>query len=490
MTPRTSPGFAEWMLVAFTLGGVIFLLYQLFQYGSVRQLFPVGLEVAGIDVGGRTREEAEQLISQRYIEAPVVVFHRQQPIDVIPSQVEFTVDFDSMLTQAIFERDQQDFWAGFWGYLWGRPIDVTPVELIATHNDEALRETLRVIADQLDTPALPPQTLSSSMSFQYGAPGIKTNVEASANAFIAALYRHRAREAHLVLDIVESDRPNISLLSTLITNSMQEFEANSGGIGSIFVIDLSTGQEIGYNARVPMSGMSVLKIPILLEAIRILPDFITPEIDAHLHDLAVENDNVSANILLASIAGEDDPSRGAQLVTEAMQALGLTNTFLGCPFDAEERDCQAYQTAANQLQSVAVAPTPYYQTTVEDMAILLSLIYYCAEQDGGALRAIHGNLLTQAKCQRVVGYLQENQIGSLIEQGVPSEVRVAHRHGWQSDTYGDAGIVYSPNGHYVIVEYTHKPGWLAWEVSSPLMADLSQATYNFFNFDDQYLAQR
>jgi len=83
--------------------------------------------------------------------------------------------------------------------------------------------------------------------------------------------------------------------------------------------------------------------------------------------------------------------------------------------------------------------------------------------------------------------MSQNEIGSLIEEGVPPETPVAHRHGWLADTHGDAGIVFSPGGDYVIVQFLYKPDWLEWETSAPLLANMSRATYNFFNFDQPYL---
>jgi beta-lactamase class A len=70
---------------------------------------------------------------------------------------------------------------------------------------------------------------------------------------------------------------------------------------------------------------------------------------------------------------------------------------------------------------------------------------------------------------------------------VPPDTPVAHRHGWSGDTHADAGIVYSPGGDYVLVEIFHQKDWLPWDRSSPLMADISRAAYNYFNFDRPYL---
>ena len=489
MSRRTSPGFAEWVFVTLTIVGFIFLLYQLYQYGSVRQLFPVGLEVAGIDVGGLTREEAENLVSERYLDAPVVLYHREQPIEIFPNRAEFSLNFETMMIGAMNERDQQDFWAGFWGFLWGRPVDVSPVPLSANHSEDALRETLRIVAEQFDQPALPPQPVSGSMSFQYGAPGVQTNIDASLENVTAAFYRHRAREAQLTLEAVESERPDITLLSSLITNSLQEFESRSGGVGSVFIIDLTSGYEIGYNAGVPMTGMNVLNIPIMVEALRVLPAELSAEQRTLLESAAIATDNTSANTLLTVIAGTEDGYLGATLLTEGMSRIGLDNTFVACPFDVDGRRCELVETEANTILNTAIAPDPYYQTTAEDVGLLLAMLYYCAEQGGGTLAAIYPDVMTPERCQIALDYLAQNKIGSLIEEGVPSEATVAHRHGWQSDTYADAGIVYSEGGDYVIVQFMHKPGWLAWEISSPMMADLSRAAYNFFNFDNPYLTE-
>jgi hypothetical protein len=70
--------------------------------------------------------------------------------------------------------------------------------------------------------------------------------------------------------------------------------------------------------------------------------------------------------------------------------------------------------------------------------------------------------------------MEQNKIGSLLEEGLPPGTLLAHRHGWISDTHADAGIVFTPAGDYVIVEFLYKPDWLEWELSSPLLSDVSR----------------
>ncbi|MEZ4592957.1 MAG: serine hydrolase [Chloroflexota bacterium] len=183
------------------------------------------------------------------------------------------------------------------------------------------------------------------------------------------------------------------------------------------------------------------------------------------------------------------PKLGAELVTQTMRRLGLVNSFIVLPYDTDPpAGTTRPSTPANSIDEMRTLPNPYLQTTAEDMGTLLSMIYYCAEGKGGALMAVFEGDITQTECQTILAFMLQNKIGSLIEEGVPQETAVAHRHGWISDTHGDAGIVFSPGADYVIVQFLYKPDWLEWEISSPLLANLSRATYNYFNFDNPYLA--
>jgi beta-lactamase class A len=74
-----------------------------------------------------------------------------------------------------------------------------------------------------------------------------------------------------------------------------------------------------------------------------------------------------------------------------------------------------------------------------------------------------------------------DRIDSLIEAGVPVGLTVAHKHGFSGDTHGDAALVLSPGGDFVLVAFLHRPQWLEWDESAPLIADIATVTYNYFN---------
>ncbi len=484
MNRRSSPGLGQWLTASVTVVIVLFLFLKLYQYSQFQSYMPAGLTVAGVNVGGLTADEAGQVLSSRYLASAVNIFHRETVIQIDPVDAEFQLDLATMLSEAEFQRTQQDFWSGFWGFLRNRPVAVEPVPLRATHSRDALRDVLRLIASSLDQPPQPPQPVPASMSFQYGELGVRTDIESSLPNVENALYRAVDRDARLVVDVVEPARPDIRLLDRLIVNYLQAF----GGVSSVFIMDLATGEEVSYQADIAVSGMDMLKLPIVIETFRILDSAPSPSQTLLIESALTEPGNEAANQLLTLIAGANDPFAGADIVTESMRRLGLVNTFIVAPYDeAPRRTRTTLDTPANTREDLATQPNPLLQTTAEDVGALLAMLHACAGQDSGALRALFGPDLTQGECQFIVSLMEQNRIGSLIEAGVPATVPLAHRHGWINDTHGDAGIVYSPNGDYVLVAFMFMPDWLEWEISSPMLADISRATYNFFNFDEPFL---
>ncbi|KAA3663853.1 MAG: hypothetical protein DWQ04_08665 [Chloroflexi bacterium] len=489
MNRRSSPGVGQWFTVAVLVSTTLFLLIKLYQYASISDTYPTGLTLAGVDVGGMNQQQASDVLSNRFIEAPIIIYHGEESYEISPTETEFQLDMEGLFSQAEYERSRQDFWAGFWGFLWGRPIEVSPVPIQATHDREALIQVLGKIKTLMDKPAQPAQPVPGTLSFQYGESGTETNIEASLDDVEAALYRHINREAHLVVEPKEPERPDMNLLVRLLVNQIQDFEQATGGVGSLFIMDLQTGEEIPINADEPMSGIDLMKVPIVLETYRVLdqPPTLTQN-ELISNTLVIQVENESANTLLRTIAGQDDPYLGTQLVTTSMQRLGLQNSYMMTPYESDPQVGTAVpQTPANQAEDIRTRPNTYIQTTAEDIGTFLAMVYYCAEGQGGALQAAFNGEITQLECETLLAYMMQNRIGSLIEEGVPSDVTVAHRHGWVSDTHADAGIVYTPAGDYVIVQILYKPDWLEWELSSPLMSDISRATYNFFNFDNPYL---
>ena len=474
MSRRGATAWVELGAIILIVIGAAILAIQLNSYSGFRERFPAGLTVAGVGIGGSTQEEGSRQIAAVY-SSGVDLYYQGEHIPLDPADVEFTIELDALLQQAIEQRNAQSFWVGFWDFLWDRPVEVTPVELQASFSQRRLQAILATIAAARDTPPQPPVPVPATLGFQPGERGYQLDIEASQPLIGTALLSPTDRQATLVVNQSPPLAPELDILGRLIETRLSDFD----GIYSVFVIDLESGETLGINHDVAFSGMSIVKIPIMVETFRTLDGPPTiEEMKLITETLGQESGNYTANILLDVIAGEDNGMLGAEMVTQSMWHLGLGNTFIAVPY--EEDLVRTYATEANQRTDITTQPDSKIQTTAEDMGLLLEMIYQCAAGGGAFIAAFQGEITTE-ECQLMLETMNQNRIGSLIEAGVPEGTSVAHKHGWTAEAHGDAGIVFGPAGDYVLVEFLYSPGWLEWAISSPLLADVSRATYNYFN---------
>jgi beta-lactamase class A len=80
----------------------------------------------------------------------------------------------------------------------------------------------------------------------------------------------------------------------------------------------------------------------------------------------------------------------------------------------------------------------------------------------------------------MIDLLKRQRLNSKIPKYLPSEIQIAHKTGELFEASHDAGIVYSPNGDYIIVILSESD-----EASRPLanerLAQVSKEVYNYFN---------
>jgi hypothetical protein len=77
------------------------------------------------------------------------------------------------------------------------------------------------------------------------------------------------------------------------------------------------------------------------------------------------------------------------------------------------------------------------------------------------------------------------ELNRLIQGGLPAGTRFAQKNGWVNEVTGNAGIVFSPNGHHYVISV------FIWEDTPedfqnynhtwPIVEDISRAAWNFFN---------
>ncbi|CUS04745.2 conserved protein of unknown function [Candidatus Promineifilum breve] len=465
--------------------GAAFLLYQGFLFWRALDKLPPTTTIAGVAVGGLTPDAARDAVNDRYL-SPVVVYNgEERAAELMPADAGFTIDTEGMLAQARAEWEKQEMWLRYVEFVVGISPQPIIIPIRARHDDAALAGQLDTIADFIDSPARGPQLLADTGEIQPGQSGLVTDRAASLHHLRSALYSPTDRQASLTL--IEQPAPewDIQVLQDAIENQLSAFE----GFASVFILDLQTGEEVSINSDVAVSALSILKIAIFVEAYRAL-DAPPNEYEQELFlSTATASSNHSANLLLHVIAGEDNTYEGAEVLTAEMRRMGMLNSFMAIPYDATEVPSRpsTYSTPANANPSIDTRPDTSMQTTAEDIGGLLAMIYYCAQGEGGLL-AVYPGEITQEECQAIVDLMIQNVEGNLIRFGVPDGVAVSHKHGWSFNEHGDAGIVYSPGGDFVIYTLLAQPesDWLSSEYSFPILREIARASYNYFNRENPY----
>ncbi|MBM3145141.1 MAG: hypothetical protein FJ010_09255 [Chloroflexi bacterium] len=491
MRSRGTISALRWISVFLILFAVILATIQIVAFSRLRAVFPNGMRIAEVPVGGLDRQQAAQRLLEMY-NLPVEIHYNKDIIHLDPPVVGFELDLESMLAAADLERTRIPFWAGFWDYLWGGHIEPSDIPLRSSFSEARLRTYLaEEIASRYDQPPTAPMPVAGSVDFQPGALGTALDIERSILPIDNALRSNTSRLVSLPLQRTLPPRPSRENLEILLEQTIDL--AGFDGIIGLYMLDLQTAQEIHFayqqgveypvNPDVAFTTASIIKIPVLISTYRRIEGTPDPETANLIEKMIIESGNESADWLMQRVI---DALRAPIIVSEDMQALGLVNTFLAGHFYLGAPVLALYETPANTRTDLYTNPDVYNQTTPSDLGMLLEDLYLCAETGGGALTAVFSGEITQEECKTMVSYLTLNKMPSLLEAGIPEGTQIAHKHGWVTNNgvinlIGDAGIIYTIGGDYVLVIFLYHPVQLIWDPSSALVGQLSRAVHNYFN---------
>ena len=493
MRIRRSSPILRWASVGTLLLAIILLTIQLIIFSRSRITYPSRLEIGGVPVGGLTREQAEERLLQVYNVA-VELNYEGAYIHLDPAVVGFDLNLESMLATADLTRIGGNFWVEFWDFIWSRERAIDTVPLDATYSEANLRSYLEnEIARRYDQPAVAARPQVGSSVFQPGESGTTVDIDRAVIMIENALFSATERRVNLPIEESQPGRTSFENLEILLKQILDVAEFD--GTAALYLMDLQTSDEIHFiyydkqdyptEPDLAFTASSVIKIPIMVSAYHYL-DEPTPEEATNLISLMIEESgNDPADWLMEQYMSV---SSGPLLVTEDMQALGLNNTFLAGYFYIGAPLLYYYDIPGNNRTDLNNSPDPYNQTTVSDIGMLLTDLYQCAELGGGSFMAVFPGQISQSECVAMIETLTRNYTPFLLEAGAPDGTKIAHKHGWVSDvntgaitTIGDAGIVYTPSGNYVLVMYFSHPTQLVWDPNSKLMGDLAEAVYNYYN---------
>ncbi|MGB7339544.1 MAG: serine hydrolase [Phototrophicaceae bacterium] len=270
------------------------------------------------------------------------------------------------------------------------------------------------------------------------------------------------------------------------------FDPATSQFGSLYLMDLQTGEAITYGNNIAYSGTSVSKISILATLYGTLDAPPRELLATDIANTMICSENTATNRLIAVI-GNGDEWAGAAQVTEFLRILGLDDSYILSPFviDPENPPLPAapIPVPETSVDQAIAFPEPYNQMTVTDMGLLLSAIYQCAyEESGPLIDLFETGTYEPRECRQMIHVMANNTVDALLVTGAPAEARVAHKHGWINDTHTNAGIFFTDGGDYVVTMALHSnlPGagvdrWLEFSTSLPVFSETSRQIYNYFN---------
>jgi hypothetical protein len=391
-----------------------------------------------------------------------------------------------MLAAADSYRTQIPFWEGFWAFLWDSSAKDYSLPLKSNVSQSQLRAVIADIAARYDLPPVPPQPKPGTPYFTLGQPGVVINQERSMELLDNALRSLNSRTIDLPVAHNQQSLPTLLTLETLIKQiiTVNEFD----GLTDIFMVNLQNGQDLhivlqnGQNLTrepdIAFSGLSVIKIGIMLATYRSLDGPPDAETAKWLEEMIKLSGNDPSDWLMQRL----DLLNGPLKVAETLQLLGLENTFIAGYFRPPPVLLRKFSTPSNQRDFLTDLD-PFNQTTPKDIGTLLEDLYLCA-QGGGTLPLVFPGEITQEECTIMIDLLSQDHIGILLQGGVPEGTKVAHKHGWDPVLFhvvSDAGIVYTPGGNYILSIFLWRQNELLFDQASKTIADISKAVYNYYN---------
>ncbi len=334
-------------------------------------------------------------------------------------------------------------------------------------------------------------TSTYSYFFQPGTPGSHFDVDGAVEQVEAALDAGESAPITFEPDPV----PPPPITKDLLIPPLEERLARFPGVSSLLIKNLDSGELI-YDSNVDyvLSGMSVVKIGIMVEVYRFYGGVVDAQTHQELVDmLGSESCNPCANRLLAALGGGSSQA-GAQRVTNTMRAIGLANFRLCGPFRVVEAplDGGPVLLASNSGQWLwqAQVETPRYdncvRATPREMANLLEMIFQ-GTRNTGRLREMYPAIEPQAYGE-MIDIMAANNLRNMLGAGIPADVKLAHKHGFAGydvpwgDTRAEVGIIFSPGATWLISFYIWEDSpWINYGVMQPLYRDVSNMLYNYFN---------
>jgi hypothetical protein len=188
------------------LGAVVLIMLELVQYSEQKDDLPTDLIIAGVAVGGLSESDAQARLESVYVSQPVQLIYDGSPIVLYPPEINFHVNSELMISEAIARSNRQkSFWGGFWNFLGREPVTAVSVPLEASFPEGDLSDYLDDLAARYDTQGGQAGFDMATLTFQSGQVGRQLDKERAATLIQYALLNPEPAGRRVVLPLASAD---------------------------------------------------------------------------------------------------------------------------------------------------------------------------------------------------------------------------------------------------------------------------------------------
>lgn len=469
----------------FFAGVLTFLSWQ--HYKTIDRVIPDGSMIGDIPITGLTPDEAIERVRSVY-GLPVVLDYLGSSIML---EMPDTIDYEKLKAELLSNIDRTYEANSFLNFLMGE-FSQEPIRMELTFMEmpDSVRNFLsEEIVPRYDI--FPMSVQPEGNGFRAGHAGRALDIEASLPLIEQARLSGSDRTAKLVVADLPQPPANILNLEVLLRSVVDTWQ-DRNQITEIYLSDPASGQSFDLARRnqtdlvpeIAFTAASTMKLPIMVSSYVRMDEEPSSFTMKTMRLMITESKNDQTDWMMENIIGGP---LAPFAVTEDLEKLGLTNSFLAGYFYLGAPLLDLVKTEANSRTDVNLNPDVYNQTTAKDMGVLMDALYHCSEDGSGLLTETFPGQITSDECKEMIGLLKDNLLPYLISAGVPDSVPVAHKHGWIEEndgllhTMGNIGTVYSPGGDYILSIFTWHPENLIFDEGNSLFSHISSAVYGYFN---------
>lgn len=232
-----------------------------------------------------------------------------------------------------------------------------------------------------------------------------------------------------------------------LKNGVQEILNEYEGDISVYYKDLNSDLTFSINDEETYYPCSIIKLAALMSTYNAFNNgslTSNEEIQEWITDMITVSDNTSFNSLIVAIGGGDGAA-GAEITNSYIQELGCTRTEI----------VHSLEPGTNLWR---IGDSNY--SCASEIGLLLEKLY-------------REETITPEACEEMIEILKTCEDDTKIQSGLPEDVEYAHKTGWDGDNYHDGGIVYVPQGDYILVIFSEGTYY------SDMMQRVSEFIYDY-----------